>query len=291
MARKVSVFPPKAIAIRTWPLKRESSLSQSFEELGYSVFYACDASFDFTEAMIYWRLFRHITKVIFAEPSQIQQCIGNAACIKSEANPTGIPIWQMLAFNIWPGPAHELGANWTIGIDNLPDSQNRYLGYSLEKSCRKPGLIPFDERSDKAFAFGKDIRYFNERDFAWSLDDFAYLSRELHLNLVGGYSVAPGTNISTIHVPPEIENLGFLAKDDFLKEIGSSKVLIGIGNPLISPTPHDALCLGVPFINPILAWDPENPEDRTHWITQHNGLLEAEPPHGELVQMAPSNFV
>ncbi len=29
----------------------------------------------------------------------------------------------------------------------------------------------------------------------------------------------------------------------------------------------------------VLEWDPDDPEDRTKWFTQHNGLLNLDPPY------------
>ena len=66
-----------------------------------------------------------------------------------------------------------------------------------------------------------------------------------------------------------------------------------------SPTPYDALCLGVPFINPIvevshlvqvplpiswclilyLKWDHDNPGDRSKWYTQHEPLSKLGSPY------------
>jgi hypothetical protein len=67
-----------------------------------------------------------------------------------------------------------------------------------------------------------------------------------------------------------------------------------------SPTAYDALCLGVPFINPILGvraishlfiylyhprtyscaqWDKNKPTDKTRWNSQHNTLKALDPPY------------
>ncbi|KAJ7792349.1 hypothetical protein B0H14DRAFT_2931514 [Mycena olivaceomarginata] len=54
---------------------------------------------------------------------------------------------------------------------------------------------------------------------------------------------------------------------------------MGMGAPSTSPTPYDVLCLGVPFINPILTWDPVHPADRTKWVAQHEALKHLGPPH------------
>ncbi|KAF8290534.1 hypothetical protein DL93DRAFT_1086859 [Clavulina sp. PMI_390] len=47
-------------------------------------------------------------------------------------------------------------------------------------------------------------------------------------------------------------NIGLLDRPDFMREIARSVALLGVGRPAISPTPYQALCLGVPFINPIM---------------------------------------
>lgn len=33
-----------------------------------------------------------------------------------------------------------------------------------------------------------------------------------------------------------------------------------------------ALCMGLPFINPIFSWDEKDPDDRMKWDTQQNAL-------------------
>lgn len=43
-----------------------------------------------------------------------------------------------------------------------------------------------------------------------------------------------------------INNLGLLSQEQFYDELGHSKVLVGIGKPRTSPSPWDALCMGVP---------------------------------------------
>ena len=165
---------------------------------------------------------------------------------------------------------------------------------------------------------------------------------------------AANTHIPT-SVPENVRNFGLLDPGRFIEEVARSSVLVGVGNPVLlvcyllslilwrrrlmmlvalnfgrSPTPYEALCLGVPFINPILQvstsppslpyshslltfsfsplslarspspalslarlsisprarrsslrlqHDPSNPQDRTKWITQHQGLQHLDPPY------------
>lgn len=68
-----------------------------------------------------------------------------------------------------------------------------------------------------------------------------------------------------------IVNLGQLGQQDFVRELGQSKILIGMGDPWWSPSPYNALCQGVPFLNPVsgfprldcaLAIDTMNPDNQ-----------------------------
>lgn len=59
----------------------------------------------------------------------------------------------------------------------------------------------------------------------------------------------------------------------------SANVQIGLGWPAYSPSPFDALCVGVPFINPIQYVNLEHPDDRKGWRTQNDALLALDPPY------------
>lgn len=39
----------------------------------------------------------------------------------------------------------------------------------------------------------------------------------------------------------------------------------GIGLPLVSPTPYEALCMGIPFINPIINWLTWDIDNQSGW--------------------------
>ncbi len=81
--------------------------------------------------------------------------------------------------------------------------------------------------------------------------------------------------------------------------LGMSRVLLGVGAPYLSPSPFVALCQGVresrvlpcaptprsclrpavaAFINPILDWDHDDPENRLKWKTQQPTLRWYDPP-------------
>jgi len=82
-----------------------------------------------------------------------------------------------------------------------------------------------------------------------------------------------------VTLPRGLTNYGFMSQPDFVDALSKSLVLVGVGRPVTSPTPYEALCLGVPFINPILTWDRNDPKDRTKWQTQHGMLKLLDPPY------------
>lgn len=78
---------------------------------------------------------------------------------------------------------------------------------------------------------------------------------------------------------PGVTNIGRLPAAEWQETLARSKVLLGIGSPKLSPSPYEALCAGVPFINPILGWAEDDPTDRSKWYTQTNGLRDIEEPY------------
>nr|XP_019013144.1 uncharacterized protein I206_02641 [Kwoniella pini CBS 10737]OCF51925.1 hypothetical protein I206_02641 [Kwoniella pini CBS 10737] len=79
-------------------------------------------------------------------------------------------------------------------------------------------------------------------------------------------------------------NLGKIGPERFSEELSNSRIMIGVGNPTLSPSPYLALCSGTPFLNPIKSWDSENPNDRSKWVSQHNYLKWLDPPYVYNVQ-------
>lgn len=52
-------------------------------------------------------------------------------CIKKPGFEEGIPLWKAHAFHGWAGPAHPLGPNFTVSLENFRDmgiGSNYYIG-------------------------------------------------------------------------------------------------------------------------------------------------------------------
>lgn len=180
----------------------------------------------------------------------------------------------------WTDVDHPLGALWTVSPEdystwNNNGRNNTYLGYSLEKSCLKTSYVPLEQRPRRVFVLAKFTKYFASH-YRYIFRDnlgmkntfFKDISERLGLSFVGALKKNDGFD-----VPPGISQLPRMAQPAFQATIASSRLLLGIGSPPMSPSPWEALCLGVPFINPVHSWDKRDPENKMKWGAQHDALL------------------
>ncbi|TFK55828.1 hypothetical protein OE88DRAFT_1731469 [Heliocybe sulcata] len=245
-----------------------ASVIAGLQEMNYTFIYSKNS----VELAAQYRQFPDLVKAVIIECVAAQKCFHNAECIKSEHNPLGIPVWKLFSFHFWTGECHPLGGAWTLSPENFPETttnslDNFYLGYSVERTCTKLPVVPSSEREDRAYVFGKSITYFTDDSYAWPGVHFQ--------NAVAGLMDSTNDTIADTG----IKNLGRLDKERFYSEVAKSKVLVGTAKPVLSPSPYDALCLGVPFINPITRWDEKDPDDRNGWFAQHDGLIREKEPY------------
>jgi hypothetical protein len=95
----------------------------------------------------------------------------------------------------------------------------------------------------------------------WPLDFYARATQELQgefpdLEFVGAMKDDRGAGDiakqGVLEVPPGIRVVSpGLTSEEFDEEVGKSKAMLGVGFPLLSPSPWRALARGVPFINPV----------------------------------------
>lgn len=204
-------------------------------------------------------------------------------CVKRKGFEDGIPLWKMFSLHFWANPWHPLGTAWTLSPEDFEKTNdkhsgndyNTYLGYSIEKWCTQYANYPPKGKKNRAFIFGKQPKYFGEEMSSFYNDNhtFSDLKESLDMDFItamGDGQILPDKGIT---------NIGRVPLGDFYKELAQSIMLVGIGNPGLSPSPYDALCVGVPFLNPILYWNQEDPTDRSRWFSQHNRLNEVDPPY------------
>ncbi|KAF8306956.1 hypothetical protein DL93DRAFT_2088327 [Clavulina sp. PMI_390] len=261
---------------------------------------------DFGELQEFYQLLSKSVVGIIMHEDNINDCWAHPeSCVKSSHNPHGVPIWKMFTFHFWTHPAHPLGRLWTLSPENYAEHSgqdpkthgNTYIGYSIEPSCDEQPIIPASERIPKAvYAMTKCVAYLAPQPLrAWPPSFYAHAAQSLgvHFTIGSINSTAPLAvqqcgGVEDKLVYPQLSefggeeamtNLGTLPRPVFMKKVAESQVLLGVGRPWISPTPYQGLCLGVPFINPVLEWDYSKPNDRRSWNTQHNGLRDLEPPY------------
>ncbi|KAJ7462127.1 hypothetical protein FB451DRAFT_1140209 [Mycena latifolia] len=251
------------------------STLRALDNMGYSVLYAPNVE----RAIQLYHLFHALVRIVITHPAQANECWAHTGCARTRDNPAGIPVWKIFSFYFWHEVANPLGAKWTLNPEDyelLGHAPNTYLGYSIESQCRKRPFVPHAERSGQAYILAKTLDYFRADARAWPPAFFDAASNATGLAFVAG---AKGALDAVPELASSITNVGPLPPDEFYAVLSKSAVLVGMGDPALSPTPYDALCLGIPFINPVKSWDRANPSDRTKWHTQHNALKQFSAPY------------
>ncbi|KAJ7117568.1 hypothetical protein C8R44DRAFT_626624, partial [Mycena epipterygia] len=149
------------------------------------------------------------------------------------------------------------------------------LGYSIEHACALTEFVPVASRPNQAWILAKLLSYFSpEKTPPWTAENYDAAAKLTSVQYALGARIDEGQTEAPpgLVLPTEYVNHGKAEKAVFMSRLAQSKVLIGIGNPIASPTPWDALCLGVPFINPLDNWNRDHPEDSTKWHGQHSFL-------------------
>ncbi|WRT66441.1 uncharacterized protein IL334_003398 [Kwoniella shivajii] len=267
------------------------SMFRAMRELGYTVILGMD---DWKETLTYYRMFPDQVKVII-QSDWVNDCMRDPLCIKSESNPTGIARWKSeFHFNFFPDPMPGLDAHLSVEADRyeLEEEEDyrrlQYIGYSIEEDCEKQDLIPHAERPMTAWILAKQAAYFHVGPHLYAFNDTYYTSTLKEEGLDGlsfraAYEITDNYMKNDV-IEPIVEvigvtNLGIIGPDRFRNEVASSRIMIGIGNPPLSPSPYLSLCLATPFLNPIRTWDSEHPNDRSKWVSQHNYLKWLDPPY------------
>ncbi|RSH94917.1 hypothetical protein EHS25_000001 [Saitozyma podzolica] len=227
------------------------------------------------------RRYRRNTRLVLADPEQIEGCWYGEEheCLRTEDDLNGIEAWRLLSFWYWDNPRHPFGGLFTLSP--FPHNDNYFLPLSIELTCRRfpyiaPSLRP---RPPQAYLLAKQIHYLDSSpEFVWTIPALVDLEHEFGISVVAGM-VNDDEETATAVQTAGLQNLGQLGKTEFYKELANSFVLIGVGRSKISPSPWDGLCMGLPFINPVVEWDENDPDNRTKWVTQQWHMTDLEPPY------------
>ncbi|KAF8311078.1 hypothetical protein DL93DRAFT_2083784 [Clavulina sp. PMI_390] len=70
-----------------------------------------------------------------------------------------------------------------------------------------------------------------------------------------------------------------MSDKDLLGEVAKASIFVGLWDPRDMVQPYVALCMGVPYLNPISTHDPEHPDDRRAWVAQNTALKWVDAPY------------
>ncbi|EIW71341.1 hypothetical protein TREMEDRAFT_42765 [Tremella mesenterica DSM 1558] len=235
---------------------------------------------DMKKTVELWNQHRWNVRMILADPDQVNVCWNpEHNCVKSEANPEGIEAWRLMSFWYWDTIGNPLGPTFTLSP--FAKTPNTLMSLSIEPTCKRLPYLPsaYRPHPPQAWLLAKQVHYLdNTTAFSWTLEALTGLQKEFGIHVKGGMVDDDAETLKRVKAA-NIENVGRLGKIEFYEELAKSSVLIGVGRPRISPSPWDALCVGVPFINPILEWDEEDPKDRSKWHAQQWHMTDLDPPY------------
>ncbi|BEI87253.1 hypothetical protein CcaverHIS002_0705990 [Cutaneotrichosporon cavernicola] len=210
---------------------------------------------------------------------------GPKRCMQADDYPQGIPYWKSFQFWFFVETDHPLGGHWILAPENYDmwyrNVNHTYIGYSIEHRCEQ--FPKFEHREHRGLVLAKTLSYFEEKTNGFF--NILRKAREgVRPHSEGGNDVnfdlvttagAKGDHIEVLG----IDSLGRMNQTEWTEVLARSKLLLGIGRPIVSPSPYYALCMGVPFIQPVSNWDKNYPEDRTKWQTQQMGIRMIEEPY------------
>ncbi|BEI80569.1 hypothetical protein CcaverHIS002_0110980 [Cutaneotrichosporon cavernicola] len=191
-------------------------------------------------------------------------------------------------FHFWAHTNVALGGRWVLAPEDYdlwrPEKPGHtYIGYSIEKRCDKFPM--FTNREHRALILAKKVEYFTkEKNLFHGLlgpardgvtPVFNDMAQPVNFKLIS----TAGEAGDPIDEEEGIETVGRKDQGEWTEILARSKALVGIGDPALSPSPYYALCMGVPFINPVKRWDEKDPDNRNKWYTQQDALRYTKEPY------------
>lgn len=267
------------------------SMYKHLRALGYTTLFANS----FEEALEQYRMFPELVKIVVRQWAG--DCHADPQCVKGPDNPSGIPAWKIFDFEYFTSPhgsharASLLKGKWILSANpdhELDPSPIQYIGYSIEDECRAIPPAPLSQRPNRVWMLMKQLTYVYDHVFAWDRTWFTQTATALNLTFTGAWQIDQHYQWDPVEqgemsdiVDPEhgLVNIGKVGPEEFAEFVRMSKVMVGMGNPWWSPSPYHALCKGVPFVNPVLQWDTNDPWNKARWNSQHPSLQQFDSPY------------
>ncbi|KAL7416488.1 hypothetical protein BDY24DRAFT_379875 [Mrakia frigida] len=224
------------------------SLMKAFQQLGYTYLFAKEMG----EVSAFYSLFPEQIRATIIHRNEYDKCYDDweRSCLKSKINPRGIPIQDLFTSQFFGRGAASPFAPWALVPEDIRQQNNTYIGYSIEEECVKQPFVPTLSRPRQVWLLGKVSKFFHGPYYPYSRDVWVKASKELNVEFIGAFDYQEGGTY------PGVRNLQLpdgplVGKEEFDMEISRSLAIIGIGDPIISPTPWYGLCYGTPFLNPV----------------------------------------
>ncbi|BEJ12708.1 hypothetical protein CspHIS471_0211680 [Cutaneotrichosporon sp. HIS471] len=274
------------------------NMIDSLERQGYTVLLAGEGDWSYIAHL--HRQFPDYVRVILADDGSLDGGLPVTKMmmenLKTKENPHGVPAWKIFRFSFFPnGLSTIVGQAWSAIAEpewKKPTDQGyrnmTYLGYSLEEDNIE--IIPFHDRPMRAYILSKRVQYFYNV-FGQPMIGRDQITRAYHelrkefptFEFVGAFiddrTKEEIETLGPMEVPEGVRNLGKLTSEAWGHEVANSRAMVGIGFPVSSPSPYQALAHGVPFINPHRLNEGHDPNDPYTWyISQHEFLRIHEPP-------------
>ncbi|OCF30930.1 hypothetical protein I316_07458 [Kwoniella heveanensis BCC8398] len=265
------------------------SLTETLEKYGYTILHARD------DWPYMWYIHNQIPNMVKAVIAWRSGQYGGAAdFMKTPWRPNGIPAWKYFVYNYFPDHyISTVGDAWNVHSE-LGYSNNQrnftFLPYIVEKPP-PTSYIPTEQRPYQVYILAKFVRYFYPgTQPAWEDTSVFATAKSILEKEFPGFEFVVGCKDDRngeqqekepMSVPDGIRNLGIMTKDEFERQLASSRAMLGIGWPTLSPSPHVALSYGIPFISPVSESVPlpSNKDPETWAQSQHNTLKALDEPY------------
>ncbi|CAK9779458.1 hypothetical protein CC85DRAFT_294318 [Cutaneotrichosporon oleaginosum] len=169
---------------------------------------------------------------------------------------------------------HPLGNKWVLTPYAYPG--HTQIAMSVEQAC---SALPPTPRSERAAADGVLILaklplYFHLGWFKETLHALGRVRDAIAPTKL--WTTANSNDIDKFPLPDALTQLGKHDPEEYARLLARSKVLLGVGFPVISPTPYEALCRGVPVVLPYSHHEKPTPDgwNMYHgWSYQHGPVM------------------
>lgn len=153
-----------------------------------------------------------------------------------------------------PWSSHILDNRWHIVPWSYPN--HTHLPLSIEGTCLGSATVPWPQRNASVLILGKLSSYFHRE----RAPDFKDWSKIVAAMAAEGIELWTGATEETGKPIPEgLRRLPEMDKATYGRTLSSTRALLGIGNPQLSPSPFNSLCRGVPVVMPYYTHEGPTP--------------------------------